>query len=187
MKKIALKFSLIFCSFVFITSCQKEENETPEIQKSSLNGQQFVTVKDVSNEQETLQLLEELQQKQEDGISTMKRVGCTLNSDIGCGSDAALEIEEYVNASGCTSYPVGIIIFPIEAQQFTYDYSYYIDGDSDINMDIYQFQFEAHIADIQRQIRPKKISFVNADASNRCFNERGWNVDNVVYTVFLGN
>ncbi|WP_298539848.1 hypothetical protein [uncultured Aquimarina sp.] len=186
MKKITLKLSLIACSFVFITSCQKEEIETPEIQNSS-NPKQFVTVKDVSNEQETMLLLEELQKKQKNETSLMKRVGCTLDSDIGCGSDAALEIEEYINASGCISYPVGVIIFPIEAQQFTYNYSYYIDGDSDINMDRYQFQFEAHIADIQRQIRPKKISFINADASNRCFNERGWNVDNVVYTVFLGN
>ncbi|CAL2080601.1 hypothetical protein [Tenacibaculum sp. 190524A05c] len=183
------KLIIAVVALVAFNSCQNDENVVTETVPTSTQNQQFVKVIDVSNTPEIQQLAKELKsgKKLQNTAISQRIVNCTLDSDIQCGSESAQEIEAYVNTSNCISYTQGTLIFPPQAQQFTFDYSYYIDGDSDINMDRYQFQFDAHIAEIQRQINPLKIAFIQADAQNGCFNERGWNVDQVVYTVILGN
>ncbi|SNR13835.1 hypothetical protein [Tenacibaculum jejuense] len=183
------KLCMAALAVVLFNSCQNEETVATETVPTSNQNQQFVNVIDVSNTPEVQQLAKELKEgkKIQANAISQRIVNCTLDSDIGCGSDTALEIEEYVNTSNCINFSQGTLIFPPQAQQFTFDYSYYIDGDSDINLDRYQFQFDAHIAEIERQVEPLKIAFIQADAQNGCFNERGWNVDQVVYTVILGN
>lgn len=189
MKKSIFKVSLFALLSIAIVGCQNDGAETPETAEENAPKQdvlkQFVSVKDISNDPTLPELVKTLELRENAAVA--KRVGCVLDGDIGCGGDAALEIEDYVNQSNCISYTRGTLIFPIQSRQFTYNYSYYIDGDSDINMDHYQYQFDAHVADIERRISPNKITFVSANASNGCYNERGWNVDNVVYTVILGN
>lgn len=183
------KLVIAVVALVAFNSCQNDENVVTETVPTSTQNQQFVKVIDVSNTPEIQQLAKELKAGKIIPSSEISQriVNCTLDNDIQCGSESAQEIEAYVNNSNCINYTQGTIIFPPQAQQFTFDYSYYIDGDSDINMDRYQYQFDAHIAEIERQISPNKIAFVQADAQNGCFNERGWNVDQVVYTVILGN
>ena len=183
------KLCIAIVTLVVFNSCQNDENVVTETIPANSQNQQFVKVIDVSNTPEIHELAKELQSGKKIQASELSQriVNCTLDSDIQCGSESALEIEAYVNTSNCINYPQGTLIFPPQAQQFTFDYSYYIDGDSDINLDRYQFQFDAHVAEIQRQIKPMKIAFIQADAQNGCFNERGWNVDQVVYTVILGN
>ncbi len=188
MKKSILKLGLFaFISVTFI-ACQNDGLDAPEaqeVQNATVQdaSQQFVSVKDVSNDPTMPQLVEKLIRQNNQAIA--KRVGCTLDSDIGCGSDAAAEIEEYVNLSNCISFSKGTLIIPIQSRQFTYNYSYYIDGDGDINMDQYQYQFDSHVADIAQRIAPNKIALVSANASNGC--GRGWKVANITYTVILGN
>ncbi|TPN88870.1 hypothetical protein [Aquimarina algicola] len=190
MKNSIFTLGLFACLSIVFVGCQNNESEVPETQELQNftiqeAKEQFVEVKDVSNTPETSVLLEELISSSQNPVNA-KRVGCVLDSDIGCGSDAAAEIEEYINTSNCIAYNRGTLIFPVEAEQFTYSYSYYVDSDSDINMDLYQFQFDAHVADIQNRISPKKIAFISAVASNRC-GGRGFKVSNVTYTVILGN
>ncbi|PKV51433.1 hypothetical protein ATE84_3518 [Aquimarina sp. MAR_2010_214] len=189
MKKFIFKLGLFaFISVAFI-ACQNDDldatTEAQEVQNVIIPdaSKQFVGVKDVSNDPTMPQLVEKL--VRQNNKATAKRVGCTLDSDIGCGSDAAEEIEEYVNLSNCISFSKGTLIIPIESREFTYNYSYYIDGDGDINMDQYQYQFDSHVADIAQQIAPKKIALVSADASNAC--GRRWKVSSIKYTVILGN
>ncbi|WP_442264833.1 hypothetical protein ACSIGC_10805 [Tenacibaculum sp. ZS6-P6] len=183
------KLFFVAVALVVFNNCQNDDTVATETVPTSNLNQQFVKVIDVSNTPDIQEIVKELQSgtKQNKAIVSQRIVNCTLDSDIGCGSETALEIEEYVNTSNCINFTQGTLIFPPQAQQFTFDYSYYIDGDSDINLDRYQYQFDAHIAEIERQIKPLKIAFIQADAQNGCFNERGWNVDQVVYTVILGN
>lgn len=54
-------------------------------------------------------------------------------------------------------------------------------------MDQYQFQFDSHVADIENRIAPKKITFIDADASNTCGVGVGYKVSSVTYTIILGN
>lgn len=187
MKNSIFKLGIFIFLFVAITGCQNDEIETYKTTENipSKNvAEQFVSTKNISNNQQIKKLVNELVATHQNQVTT-KRVGCTLDSDIGCGSDAAEEIEEYINLSNCISFTRGTLIFPVQALQYTYNYSYYIDSDGDINMDQYQYQFDSHVADIESRIAPKKIAFVSADASNAC--GRRWKVSNIIYTVILGD
>lgn len=188
MKRWIIKIAMLTAITYLGVSCDQEKMEStnPESFLQQDASQQLVSVKDVSNEESTLQMVEIFKNGKEI-VQNLSRVGCTLDNDIQCGSETAAEIEEYVNQSGCITFNMGSLIFPIQANQYTYNYSYYVDSDDDINLDQYQFQFDSHVADIANQIAPNKITFISADASNTCGTGRGFKVSTITYTVILGN
>jgi len=189
MTKFISKLATIALISITIVSCQKEETINPELEQieNPYAGQdQFVSMEDLTPDltlAEVTAMVEEIK-----GNTTKLDAGCIADSDVGCGSDAANEIEDYV-ISGCTfPTPSFSVYIPLTQRTFTYSYAYYIDGDSDINMDQFQSQFDNHIDQIEAAISPQKILFFsNVNASNHCDNERGWNIATVTYSIYLGN
>ncbi len=188
MKNLFLKPTLLVAAILFLTACETETttSDIQEIDELKMQADQFVSVKDVSNDPVKIEFAKNLLKEQEN-LTPGKRIGCTLDSDVGCGSDAIAEIEEYINLSGCISYAQGNLILPIQLREFTFNYSYYVDSDTDINMDQYQFQFDSHVANIASRIAPNKIALVSADAGSMPCRERTFNTAFITYTVILGN
>ncbi|MCK8520026.1 hypothetical protein M0D21_00490 [Aquimarina sp. D1M17] len=85
------------------------------------------------------------------------KANCTLSGDEGCSDNAQSEFERYVRE--CTTYtrnwpPSGVV------NTYYRSMVYYVDGDSDINLDHYQDDLQAQVSQI---VGSNGAAFVSAD------------------------
>ena len=59
---------------------------------------------------------------------------CEIDSDAGCGSEAWSIIESYIN-DYCPGLPPGNVGPSIKYGEMAFNFYYYVDGDTDINVD----------------------------------------------------
>lgn len=110
--------------------------------------------------------------------TTIEKAGCTLSGDEGCSDDASSEFERYVRE--CTTYTKN---WPPSGVVNTYYRSmvYYVDGDSDINLDHYQDDLQAQVSQI---VGSSGAAFVNADIIFFECNDRQNNSCVIQYSVY---
>lgn len=108
----------------------------------------------------------------------LEKANCTLNGDEGCSDEASSEFERYVRE--CTTYTK---IWPPSNVVDTYYRSlvYYVDGDSDINLDHYQDDLQAQVTEI---VGSGAAAFVDADIIYWECNDRQNNSCVIQYSVF---
>ena len=110
--------------------------------------------------------------------TTIEKAGCTLSGDEGCSDDASSEFERYVRE--CTTYtrnwpPSGVV------NTYYRSMVYYVDGDSDINLDHYQDDLQAQVSQI---VGSAGAAFVNADIIFFECNDRQNNSCVIQYSVY---
>ncbi|MEW7281347.1 hypothetical protein ABW636_22395 [Aquimarina sp. 2201CG1-2-11] len=106
---------------------------------------------------------------------TNNKANCTLDGDTGCSDGAASEFERYVRE--CTTYPriwppTGAVVIKYKSMV------YYVDGDSDINLDHYQDDLQAHVSTLGT------AAFIDADIVYWQCNDREQNSCVIKYTVY---
>ncbi len=105
----------------------------------------------------------------------IEKVNCTLHGDTGCSDGAAEELERYVK--DCTTYPrtwppTGVVVTTYKSMV------YYVDGDSDINLDHYQDDLQAHVSTLG------SAAFISADIVYWECNDRTNNSCVIKYSVY---
>ncbi|MBW1296889.1 hypothetical protein [Aquimarina litoralis] len=108
----------------------------------------------------------------------IEKANCTLSGDEGCSDNASSEFERYVRE--CTSYTRN---WPPSGAVNTYYRSmvYYVDGDSDINLDHYQDDLQAQVSQI---VGSGGAAFVDADIIYWECNDRQNNSCVIQYSVY---
>ncbi|WP_299180664.1 hypothetical protein [uncultured Aquimarina sp.] len=110
--------------------------------------------------------------------TTIEKANCTLSGDEGCSDNASSEFERYVRE--CTTYTRN---WPPSNVVNTYFRSmvYYVDGDSDINLDHYQDDLQAQVSQI---VGSGGAAFVDADIIYFECNDRQNNSCVIQYSVY---
>ncbi|SEK38701.1 hypothetical protein SAMN04487910_0406 [Aquimarina amphilecti] len=108
----------------------------------------------------------------------IEKAGCTLSGDEGCSDNASSEFERYVRE--CTTYTKN---WPPSGVVNTYFRSmvYYVDGDSDINLDNYQDDLQAQVLQV---VGSGGAAFVDADIIYWECNDRQNNSCVIQYSVY---
>ncbi|UOB17611.1 hypothetical protein [Abyssalbus ytuae] len=134
---------VLFCLLLFVTSCEKENQEF-ETNSSDLPAEieallGTFTQKRIASEEEMIKFNEF---KANTKSNLAAAVGCSLDSDAGCSSESTAEFLHYVQ--NCVTYPTP----PFGLLNITHTYagiSYYVDGDTDVNCDNYEDDLQAMI------------------------------------------
>ncbi|MBL3657774.1 hypothetical protein [Fulvivirga sediminis] len=160
-------FTLILCA-MFLVSCDENEKDNFEIQEVDLTS----LVGKVETRQASEKELSSLKHP-----ANFSRVGCTLDDDKDCG-DAVEEVEYYIQ--NCTTYPKS---WPPSGVVKTYykGLAFYVDSDSDINLDQYQDDLQAHVNQIISV--EGSAAFISGDVISWPCN-RGNNAGVIAYTVY---
>ncbi len=161
----ALLVGLIF------SSCN-DENET---QPETVNTNPYLElVGTVEHREATAAELSQLSP-----TTATTKVNCILSSDSGCTDGARSEFERYVRE--CTTYakiwpPTGAV------DVFYKSMIYYVDSDTDINLDQYQDDLQAHVNQMITSSNP--AIFVSANIVFWECNERQQNSCVIQYMVY---
>ncbi|MHA7057252.1 hypothetical protein ACWGOQ_0008545 [Aquimarina sp. M1] len=158
----------LFVSFI-IVSCTDDTNFTETTE--TVDSTAFDLV---GTQEERIASTEELRTIP----AIIEKAGCTLSGDEGCSDDAQSEFERYVRE--CTTY---IRNWPPSGVVNTYYRSmvYYVDGDSDINLDHYQDDLQAQVSQL---VGSGGAAFVSADIIYWECNDRQNNSCVIKYDVY---
>ncbi|UII28474.1 hypothetical protein LVD15_08600 [Fulvivirga maritima] len=169
MKK-KLKFCLsVLAVLIFFSSC--DENEIHKA--STVENDPMLMIGEVVNRKASQQ---ELQSIPEPDANTY-RIGCALSDDVQCG-EASSEAAYYIE--NCSVYPKS---WPPsgDVTQFYKGFSFYMDSDDDVSMDIYEDDLQDHVDEIIASTG--SVSYIDAQIIYwPC--SKGYNAAVILYTVY---
>ena len=156
-----------------VVSCTTE-SETTEVEVLQQDRNPYLEL--VGTEEERMATPEELNNLTP--VQLQSKAGCTLSGDEGCSDNARSEFERYVRE--CTTYkrnwpPSGVV------NTYYRSLVYYVDGDSDINLDHYQDDLQAQVSSI---VGSGGAAFVDADIIYWECNDRQNNSCVIKYSVY---
>lgn len=168
-----MKFKFAFISLLsiilfLVISC----SDTTEIDDTTVTNEYLSLVGTVTHRTATTQELNKL-------TRPSLKTNCTLDGDTGCSDGASSEFERYVRE--CTDYPRS---WPPSGSVSTFYKSmiYYVDSDSDINLDHYQDELQAHVNQIINSVG--SAAYINADIVYFECRDRQNNSCVIQYTVY---
>lgn len=156
-----------------VVSCS-DDYETTEAEALDQDKNPYLEL--VGTEEERIASSEELRKLAP--VELVTRAGCTLSGDEGCSDNARSEFERYVRE--CTTFTKN---WPPSGVVNTYYRSmvYYVDGDSDINLDHYQDDLQTQVSAI---VGSAGAAFVDAEIIYWECNDRQDNSCVIKYTVY---
>ncbi|MGY3794806.1 hypothetical protein [uncultured Aquimarina sp.] len=159
---------------LFVSLCIVSCSDDTDFNQSNESIDRTAAFDLVGTEEQRTATTEELNQIPQ----ILEKANCTLSGDEGCSDNASSEFERYVRE--CTTYTRN---WPPSNVVNTYYRSmvYYVDGDSDINLDHYQDDLQAHVTQI---VGSGGAAFVDADIIYWECNERQNNSCVIKYSVF---
>lgn len=173
MKKLVLLSPVLCLSFLLLTSCQEDLDEAAAPSTTMENSLVPFKVEEVPFDG----TIEDLPSKE----SPFARVSCSLSSDQGC-SDVNRDgiVDDFIRF--CTTYPY-TPVFSGTVVNYYFFLTYYVDSDSDINLDRYEDDIQAQV-DAISAIVGRPMFLVLGDVQSWPCRDRQDNSGLIKYTVY---